>query len=482
MSSIFSLWTLILVGILAIVGLVIATPPDAALWATSLLALLAAVWLLGGRRAYRVLLWLIAVNWLQITGRIISSNLAGQVVSDDLLGPYQVRAIIWSLCALLTLALGMRLGTKMGRRVLRPPVRTERDSLAGSERSVQLNRIVLCYGASLLVTQVIGGVAYSIPALTQALLSLNLIKFVCVYLLAAKVFETGRGYHWLILMTLVELITGLTGYFSSYKEAFIVILIALASSRRPLSVGMWIFGGTAAIAVIWVSLIWTVNKKEYRREIVFSSIEQRIEWMAQRVLFDTIDYHDAVIRLFQRVGYTDFYAQVLAREGSLPNGFNYYASAVQTVLTPRILFPDKQALNDSRLTTELLGIRIEDDTSIGVGYVAQAQVDFGFPGLLPPILLIGFMIGVAAQYFMTRSAPLLIREAFTTAALFHSFQFESNIDKSLGGFLISCLGMGFILKFGYPLIARWLAGSRLQRRGYSDATVGQTSSRQLAKK
>jgi hypothetical protein len=69
------------------------------------------------------------------------------------------------------------------------------------------------------------------------------------------------------------------------------------------------------------------------------------------------------------------------------------------------------------------------------------------------------MIGAAAKYFMTRPAPLLIREAFTTATLFLVFSIGENIDKSLGGFVVDCLAMGLALKFGYPMIARWLAES-----------------------
>ena len=116
----------------------------------------------------------------------------------------------------------------------------------------------------------------------------------------------------------------------------------------------------------------------------------------------------------------------------------------------------------------MLGIKIDEDTSISVGYVAQAHVDFGFPGLLLPMLVIGGMIGGVAKYFMTRSAPLLIREAFTTATLFLAFRFEENIDKALGGFITGFLVMALVLKFAYPMIARWLSsGSHVRRHKVS---------------
>ena len=459
MNALLSPWTLAAACGLIILGFL--ASPNAVLWATSLLALPVAVWLLGGRQAYRVLLWVIAINWLQVIGDIASAELTGSVLSDGSLGPYRVEAILWSLCAILTLALGMRFGTQLGGWLFRSFVHADSGSPAVAQRVVRLDRVMLCYFASLVVTQMLGAVAASIPALAQPVLALRLIKFVCIYLIAAKVFESGRGYGWLTVVSLVELVTGVTGFFASYKEPFFIILIAFASSHRPVSARTWIFNMAAVVAVVWVSLFWTVVKKEYRSHVASYPFEQRLEWMAERFFVDSIDYRSALVTLFQRIGYTEFYAMALRREdnGSIPRDFHFYASAVQHVLTPRILFPDKAALDDSKLTTALLGIRISQDTSIGVGYVAQAQVDFGFPGLLLPILSIGVIIGWAAKYFMTRSAPLLIREALTTATLFLAFPFEENIDKALGGFITGCLAMALVLKFAYPMFARWLAGS-----------------------
>jgi hypothetical protein len=476
MNALLSPWTLAAACMLISLGLMASS--NAALWAVSLLALPVAVWL-AGKQAYRVLLWVIAVNWLQVIGDVVAADLTGNVLSGD---PYRVQAIVWSLCAILALALGMRFGTalgmpsgmRLGKWLFGPAAQAANTgSVAEGERGVSLNRVVIGYLISLLVTTIVGSVATSVPALAQPVLALKLIKFVFVYLVAAKVFESGRGYGWLVLLSFAEMVIGMVGYFSSYKEAFIVILIALASSRRPVSARMWIFGAAAVVAVVWASLAWTTVKKEYRLHVAGEPIAVELEWMTQRILVDSIDYGDAVMQLFQRIGYTELYGRVIAREniGSLSQDFNFYASAVQHVLTPRFLFPDKATLNDSKLTTALLGMRITGETSIGVGYVAQAHADFGFPGLLLAILSIGIMIGVAAKYFMTRTIPLLIREAFTTAALFLAFPFEENIDKALGGFITGCLAMALVLKFAYPMIASWLTRPQASRRVYSDRSI-----------
>jgi hypothetical protein len=472
MSSLFSPWTLAIGCALAAVGL--QASPNAELWGVCLLTLPVAVWLLGGKQAYRVLLWVLFVNWLQIVGAVVTADLTGSVISEGFRGTYSVKAIIYSLCAISVLALGMRSGTQLGQWLFRFSVRRTGGSLAGDEYGVRLNRLMLCYFVSLAVAQALGAVAAHVPGLAQPVLALGLIRFVCLYLIAAVVFESGGGYGWLILVAVLEMITGLVGFFANYKEAPIVMLIAFASSRRPVSARMWIFSMAAVVAVAWASLFWTSVKTEYRHLIVGNPIEQRLAWMQQRFSGGSVDYGKAVVALFQRIGYTELYAAVIARAdaGSLPRkSGGYYVSAVQHVLTPRILFPDKQALNDSKLTTALLGLRIQSDTSIGIGYVAQAHVDFGFPGLLLPMLVIGVMLGVSAKYFMTRSAPLIVREAFTTAALFLGFPYEENIDKALGGFITGFLVMAVMLKFAYPKIARWLAlGSVPNRRLVSESS------------
>ena len=269
------------------------------------------------------------------------------------------------------------------------------------------------------------------------------------------------------------MVTGLTGYFSGYKEGIIVMLIALASSPRRLTAVDCLTAVVAMFALVWVSLVWTQIKMEYRYNVSYQPIEQRLDWMAHQFLVSDIDY-GTVMKLSARIGYTKLFSRIIAQEPGVshPDTFRFYASAVEHVLTPRIIFTDKAALNDSKITSALLGLKIDNITSIGVGYVAQAYVDFGFPGLLLPILSIGIMLGAAAKYFMTRSAPLLIRQAFATATLFLAFPFESDIDKALGGFITGFIAMALTLKFGYPMIAPRLAVRQARHRMVAGGPTG----------
>lgn len=458
-STIYAPKSLIIGGI-ALTALVVASP-NVLLWAACFLTLAVAVWLVGGNKAYPVLAWIIAIFWLQVFGDVLVSELIGVPVNSGWLGPYHQQAIFFSLAALVAIAYGARCGMQWGIPKSGSASKVSVPKWLEKSGGVDFHRAVLSYFISLVLTEVATRLAVSVPALAQPVLALALLKWVSIYLIAAKTFETNRGFFWLGFVVLIEVATGMLSFFATYKESVFVILVALASSRRKMPVGYVMSAFVAVMAVVWISMIWSIIKNEYRGIVYSLTTQQKIEWVWEHYSASDIKYFDALLSLSQRVGYTTLFAHILAKDdaGTLRKDFNFYQGAVVHVVTPRILFPDKPALNDSVITTALVGLYINDQTSIGVGYVAQAYVDFGFPGFLAPLWVVGLMLGYGIQYFMTRPVPLMLRSAFATATFFQTYQFAGNIDKEFGGFVIAVLAMSLILKYGYPIFALWLAGA-----------------------
>ena len=89
---------------------------------------------------------------------------------------------------------------------------------AGSDRGIILYRAMLGYFGSVVLKEGLGALASEMPALAQPLLALVLIKFVFIYLIAARVFKTQRGYACLLVISSVEMVTGLTGYSRGTKK------------------------------------------------------------------------------------------------------------------------------------------------------------------------------------------------------------------------------------------------------------------------
>src|SRR5437879_3049238 len=97
-----------------------------------------AVWLMGGRHTYPVLVWLIGLDWLQIAGDVVGADLSDRALGDGWLGRYREQAIFFSLCAVLAMAFGMRCGTRMGGWIFGSSIRAGALSLVEDKRSVSI--------------------------------------------------------------------------------------------------------------------------------------------------------------------------------------------------------------------------------------------------------------------------------------------------------------------------------------------------------
>ena len=104
-------------------------------------------------------------------------------------------------------------------------------------------------------------------------------------------------------------------------------------------------------------------------------------------------------RLAQRWGYVDFLAATMR---NVPAHVPYengalIGAAVMHVIEPRLLFPDKPRLDDNQLTAKYAGFRLDartsSGTSVGLGYVAELYIDFGVPGTIVVMFVLGFLGG-----------------------------------------------------------------------------------------
>jgi hypothetical protein len=446
------------------------------LWVISVAALTVGAYCIGWPTHYPVLLWVVGINWLPIGADILRADLAGEQLASSSLGWYRTEAVLISLLAGVVLATGLRLGARAIGSGSSFPIQTS--SLVSSP--VSLRGAVMIFFSAYPIIFALGLIGYSSPGLRQPVLAFAAVKFVFLYLLAATVFRLQRGYGWLIVAVTVELVNGFTGFFADYKDAFFVVLLALMSERK-INAKLALVAGVIIVLMVWLSLIWTAIKPEYRfwlsgntgTQIVVRPFGERIDYLSKRILSDGLDYEAAVPKLLRRVGYTEYYSKVLARlETSAIDMPSRYLSAAQQILMPRLLFADKDIVDDSAVTAALTGEEIDPSTSISVGYVAEAHVDFGFPLMMVPMLLIGVMVGAQARYFMTRDAPLIVRRAFCTGCLFSTFEYQMNIDKALAASLLGFIAMALALKFGYPLVSSWLADSSYDLQNRKAMTIG----------
>jgi hypothetical protein len=74
-----------------------------------------------------------------------------------------------------------------------------------------------------------------------------------------------------------------------------------------------------------------------------------------------------------------------------------WSKSLQHIFMPRLFFPEKEAIDDSKQTYLLTGIRVADateGTSISAGYMAESYADYGEYGMHLAIFMMGFVLGL----------------------------------------------------------------------------------------
>jgi hypothetical protein len=439
----------LLTGGIAVWGLTFSRSPF--LWMFCVVCLPLALELAGGRKIRPIAAAFLGLFWAAIFLSILTADLNSQSLDEM---PWESTAIVNSLLALFAIALGYRFGA-----------RAFRLGSFGYSYDVPLNprKVLISYWCAFFLAASLTGLAALVPSFAQAVLALKGIELLLLYMFAAQSFASGQNYAWLLTAVVAEIVLGSIGYIASYQLPLIVVLAAaINSSSSRWSPDKIVIGALFASALLYVSVVWTAIKPEYRFWLKYEDpriteqTDERIQWIWNRINSGSINYNEAVIRLANRIGYTRFYAVALPRmESHSYEGTSYWRLAIENVLEPRFIFPDKPPLDDTKITAELTGFQFGPTVSVSTGFVAQAHSDFGFPLMYAPIALVGVLMGAIGGYFQSRKASQFARDGFMAAALVYKFTYESNIDKAIGGLLLSTLALVATFWFLYPRFEQW---------------------------
>lgn len=187
----------------------------------------------------------------------------------------------------------------------------------------------------------------------------------------------------------------------------------------------------------------------------------------------TLDRADGLIR---RIMYFNFFGVVLDR---VPNilpyeGGQLWGDAVLRCFMPRLIFPQKSAVNDSTLTNRYTGLRVAGDqqgTSISMGYMAEAYIDFGPILMFVPIAMLGLFLGYFYRWLIVRpGAEAVLGAALAHFALMPASSLETSVLKLVPALVLSIIPCLVVLKslgprsFGLGRLGRAYPGIRLARR------------------
>ena len=406
-------------------------------------------------------------QWLQIFTRVLQSVVDNKSIANGLYGPNVARAYWYMLASLVVMALAMRL--VLGN--LKPP--TVQDRTAHFEwRPLDLFSL---YIGMLFVAVGCRFASYALPALDQPLDAVARLKIVLLFMLFGTVMMTGRNTNLLWGAVALEIVLGFTGLLSDFRGVFIYLAIAALAARIPLK-GTTVAAGLACAGfLVFLALFWTSVKAEYREFATGSSDSQNVKvaldarfgYLGNRLASsDAIDWDMAAYALLVRLAYTDIFGSVIGVQETAPEQVfvRQWQDAVGHVVKPRFLFPNKASLSDTEVYVRLArgdsSEQVRLGTSISVGYMAENFVDFGFPGMLGGIFVIGLMYGIAIRYFMALKLPWILREGIVVGFVFGVAHngVEMSLPKILGAAVMFVAVYALLARFVFPSALNWLKG------------------------
>jgi len=403
-----------------------------------------------------VLLFACCMQWVQATAALFYTKFYGVSLEGAFGGPPELVPATWlSMIGIVVLAVGMRLAL----------VGCKSDVAREAEQEARLIKpasVFILYLIAFVVFYFVGQVGSRTPALRQPLLAAATLKWVLVFLLAYSVLSQRRHYALLAVVVALEFVTGVLGYFASFKNIFFVLLVVLPTARFLFRGARLVQFSLLAVVLVVVGIVWTVIKAEYReflnqgsgRQEIVVPVPDRLAKLNELLRdLDRDAITDGLETMIMRLSYVNFFAFSII---NVPENIPYekgalWFGAIKHVLTPRFLFPNKPAINDSERTSYYSGVVVageEQGTSISIGYMGESYIDFGPRWMFAPVFLLGLFYGGIYRYFVHHQRHRVLGFAMASAILtFGAYTIETSNIKLVGGNLMSLIVIGLFTKF-----------------------------------
>ena len=320
--------------------------------------------------------------------------------------------------------------------------------------------------------------AWRSGGLEQVLLVFAKTQWAAFVLLTLATFAVpGRKKAIWTAVFVLQFALSIGGFFSSFKGVFFYALIGLGASNVRLKARVVLPGTLLAVVVLYLGIVWTAIKGEYRayvnggsgQEVVLVGYSARIAELGR--LASGLDAHalaSGTNEFVRRLMYFNFFGVVL---NHVPYVLPYadghlWGDAVLRSVMPRLLFPNKSAVNDSTLTIRYAGVGVsshQTGTSISMGYMAEAYIDFGPILMFIPIAMLGLFLGYFYRWLVARpGAEAVLGAALASFALMPASALETSVLKLIPALILSIIPCWVILK----MLSKRLFGLRHMGMAY----------------
>jgi hypothetical protein len=373
-----------------------------------------------------------------------------------------------SLFALTFYLIGIHIVTKKIKSV-------QQDSLYNILRRYDSRRLILLYVIVSLLSALFNSSIIHVPG-GQLLLAISYLKWVLLTLLIVQTLVVQANRNLVIVLVIVEVLLSFSGFWAAFKDYILVAIGAYLMFSPRLSLKTYFILSFVFLISLFLAVVWTYSKGEYRKYLTggertqliveqdnLTNIQKFYE-IAQRD-FSSENFKENFLigleNLVYRVSYVEFLALTMKQVPTyIPheNG-NLLINALEHILKPRILFPEKKPIYDSELTSKYTGVQFagaEQGTSFSLGTVAESYVDFGMYYMLIPIFFFGLWIGWMYKYFIVNGYNIIWGMCYSAPIFQFAWSFPVPTAKFFGWSVTYFIGFWFLNKYIIKHLDNWL--------------------------
>ena len=304
----------------------------------------------------------------------------------------------------------------IGVEVARPIVARNVDAVEDIESlppvDARLTNLLLLVGAGLYV--IVFPLAGYFPGMTAFVSTGSMVAVVAMALKCWSAWHTGhrvRMWMWLIGTLVLPLITVVGQGFLGYGFAAMMTIFAFVASFYRPKAAVFVAGVLLAYMGLSIYVTYMRDRRDIRAVVwTGGSIEERlgqigttlsnIEWFDPRenTHLDRID-----LRLNQ--DYLMGASVAYLAGGSTDFAYGRTVRDAFIALIPRAIWPNKPVVAGSgNLVSDFTGMRFAEGTSVGIGHVMEAYVNFGRTGIVVCFVILGILVTTADRSAFERVA------------------------------------------------------------------------------
>jgi hypothetical protein len=310
----------------------------------------------------------------------------------------------------------------------------------------------------------------------QMLMGFVYFKWVFLTFLIIHTSVIPSNTKYVLLFIGFEILLSFSGFWSAFKDYILVAVGAFFTLNRKISAKAFIATLLTVIVTFFVFIVWSASKGKYRAYLTGGQRSQNVVQTNQlnniAVLWDIVaddfsseKFSESFERgrdaLVYRISYVEYFALALKQVPIfLPyeNG-QLLQDAVEHVLKPRILFPDKKVIYDSDLTSKYTGISFagrDEGTSFSLGYVPEAYIDFGPVYMFIPIFFFGVLFGRMYKFLLLKGYNIVWGICYSAPLFQYAWMFPVPGTKLLGWSITYFINFYLINRYLVKYLDTWL--------------------------